>query len=88
MSHELRFAKQAEDIKTAYALIELNAETQEYAVRRRADFGQTLISMLQKGSCFMPSCWNEGELKETLMVIDVGKKLHYIMGLPYMRRKI
>jgi hypothetical protein len=28
----------------------------------------------------MPCCWNEGELKETLMVIDVGKKLHYIMG--------
>jgi len=80
MSHELRFARQAEDIKTAYALIELNAETQGYAVRSWADFGQTLISMIQKGCCFMPCCWNEGELKGTLMVFDVGKKLHYIMG--------
>ena len=55
ISHELRFAKQAEDINPAYALIELNAETQEYAVRRWADFGQTLISMIQKAPASCPA---------------------------------
>lgn len=80
LGNALVFAKSVEEIKTAYNLIILNSNTQGYAVRSWEDFGDTLIKMVGKEQCFIACCENEGQLKGALVVFDIGKKLHYIMG--------
>jgi hypothetical protein len=80
IGNELFFAKSETEIKIAYDLILINAENQGYAVRSWQEFGYTLVSMVKEDLCFIPCCKNEGELKGALVIFDVGKKLHYIMG--------
>lgn len=80
MGNELVFAETEKEIKDAYSLIELNAQNQGYAVRSWDDFGPTLNALIKKGFCFIACCKNEGELKGALIIFEVGKKLHYIMG--------
>lgn len=87
MGHELQFARTEDEIKTAYGLIELNADSQGYSVRTWDAFGKTLIQMVSKGQCIIPCCFNEGDLKGALIIFDVGNKLHYIMGAT-LREKI
>ncbi len=80
IGNELFFAKSETEIKAAYDLILINAENQGYAVRSWQEFGPTLIAMVTKELCFIPCCKNGGELKGALIIFEVGKKLHYIMG--------
>lgn len=87
VGNELKFAQNNDDIKKAYELIELNAESQGYSVRTWDAFGKTLIQMVEKGQCLIPSCYNEGELKGALIIFDVGNKLHYIMGATLREQK-
>ncbi len=78
--HELFFAQKDDDVRRAYSVIESNAESQGYSVRAWSDFGPTILQMVQKGQCHVPCCLHEGQMKGALLVFDVGKKLHYIMG--------
>ncbi len=80
IGNELFFAKSETEIKAAYDLILINAENHGYAVRSWQEFGSTLITMVKEDLCFIPCCKNEGELKGALVIFEVGKKLHYIMG--------
>jgi lipid II:glycine glycyltransferase (peptidoglycan interpeptide bridge formation enzyme) len=87
MGHELQFARTDDEIKKAYELIELNADSQGYSVRSWDAFGKTLIQMVDKGQCIIPCCFNEGDLKGALIIFDVGNKLHYIMGATLREQK-
>ncbi|WP_296702041.1 GNAT family N-acetyltransferase, partial [Algoriphagus sp.] len=87
MGNELKFAQTEDEIKKAYELIELNAESQGYSVRTWDAFGNTLIQMVNKDQCIIPCCFNEGELKGALIIFDVGNKLHYIMGATLREQK-
>jgi len=87
MGHELQFARTEDQIKIAYELIELNAESQGYSVRTWDAFGKTLIQMVNKEQCLIPCCFNEGDLKGALIIFDVGNKLHYIMGATLREQK-
>lgn len=87
MGNELVFAESENEVKEAYSLIELNAQNQGYAVRTWEDFGPTLGNLIKKGFCFIACCKNEGELKGALIIFEVGKKLHYIMGATIREKK-
>lgn len=87
IGNELIFAKSETEIKAAYDLIILNAENQGYAVRSWQEFGSTLSAMVTNELCFIPCCKNEGELKGALIIFEVGKKLHYIMGATLREKK-
>lgn len=87
MGNVFFLAVEKESIKKAYNLIELNAKTQGYAVRSWEDFSPTLISMISKKQCFIACCRNGGEVKGALIIFDVGRKLHYIMGATLREKK-
>lgn len=87
MGNELIFAESEKEIREAYSLIELNAQNQGYTVRSWEDFGPTLNALIKKGFCFIACCKNEGELKGALIIFEVGKKLHYIMGATIREKK-
>jgi lipid II:glycine glycyltransferase (peptidoglycan interpeptide bridge formation enzyme) len=77
---DLHFATTLDEIKEAYALIELNAVHHGYAVRSWDDFGCTLIPMIEGGTCLMPTCKHNGVIKGALIIFDIGKRLTYISG--------
>ncbi|WP_158531217.1 lipid II:glycine glycyltransferase FemX [Algoriphagus chordae] len=87
MGNELYLPSSEAEIKEAYELIELNAVNQGYSVRTWNDFGPTLISLINKKQCFIACCKNEESLKGALIIFDVGKKLHYIMGATLREKK-
>ena len=76
----LRFAKTEEEVKNAYAIIELNAQNQGYSVRSWDDFKDTLLKMIKDDRCIIPTCLHEGELKGALLVFHTGKRFTYISG--------
>ncbi|AUP79545.1 lipid II:glycine glycyltransferase FemX [Flavivirga eckloniae] len=76
----LHFAKTEDEINEAYKLIELNGKNRGYSVRSWEDFKETLINMIKSGSCIIPVCKHNDELKGALIVFHTGKRFTYISG--------
>lgn len=76
----LRFAQTESEIKAAYDIIELNAQTQGYAVRTWNDFKDAILKMVKEGDCVIPTCFHQDQLKGALIVLNTGKRFTYISG--------
>ena len=76
----LVYAKTDEQLKNAYKIIELNGESQGYAVRSWDDMGGMLINMAADDMCIVPCCYYNDILIGALVVFEIGKRLTYISG--------
>ena len=76
----INFAKSEDEIRKAYALIELNAQHKGYSVREWHDFKETLIKMVDSQRCLIPICLHDNELKGALIIFHTGMRFTYIMG--------
>lgn len=77
---QLGFATTSAEVKEAYQLIELNAQTQGYSVRSWDDFKESLMRMISDGTCLMPVCTLQNQLKGALILFQTGKRFTYISG--------
>ena len=77
---ELKFATTKEELKEAYRIIELNGQTQGYAVRSYNDMEGMLTEMLTEKLCIVPCCYNNNSIVGALILFEVGQRLTYISG--------
>lgn len=76
----LKFAVDADTIKEAYKILELNSKEQGYSVRGWEDFKPTLLKLIKSGDCIIPYCVKNDKIKGALIVLKGGNRLTYISG--------
>jgi hypothetical protein len=77
---EVSEATTESELKSAYSIVEKNAEDHGYSVRTWRDFGNTLIEQVEKHQAIVLVAHHEGKTLGTHYGVLAGKRYSYIMG--------
>lgn len=77
---EIKYAKSEEDCKLAYSLIEENAKSGNYSVRKFDDFKKTMLNLIHKNRGFLLTVSLNNEIKGAAFIVNCSNYLTYISG--------
>ncbi|MBC7641258.1 MAG: peptidoglycan bridge formation glycyltransferase FemA/FemB family protein [Flavobacterium sp.] len=77
---DISFAETLDDCQLAYAIIQKNANENNYSVRLFEDFKRTILSLIQKKLAFMMVVKINNQIKGSAFVVNCGNHYTYITG--------
>ena len=77
---EVKYAKNEQECREAYKLIEQNAKEANYSVRNFEDIKKTILNLIDKEKAFLMMISFNNNLKGAGLFVDTGNYLTYISG--------
>lgn len=77
---EIKYPQSEEECKSAYSIIEENAKSGNYSVRRFDDFKNTMLNLIRKRKGFLLTVSLNNEIKGAAFIVNCSNYLTYISG--------